>query len=46
MRLEPEGGERERARASEAWAHPEVGLSTRVSVYGEGLLPSQSSMGL
>lgn len=45
MRLEPEGGERERAQASEAWAQPEVGLSTRVSVR-EGLLPSQSSMGL
>lgn len=46
MRLEPEGGERERARASEAWAQPEVGLSTRVSVFGEGLFPSQSCMGL
>lgn len=32
MRLEPEGGERERARASEAWAQPEVGLFRRVSV--------------
>lgn len=46
MRLEPEGGERERARASEARAQPEVGFSTRANVYGEGLLPSQSSMGL
>lgn len=46
MRLEPEGGERERARASEAWAQLEVGFFTRVSVYGESLLPSQLSMGL
>lgn len=46
MRLEPEGGERERARASEARAQPEVGFSTRASVCGESLLPSQFSTGL
>lgn len=46
MRLEPEGGERERARASEAQAQPEVGFSTRASVYGEGLPLSQPSVGL
>lgn len=42
MRLEPEGGERERARASEARAQPEVGFSPRASgagVYGEGPPP-------
>lgn len=46
MRLEPEGGERERARASKARAQPEVGFSTRASVCGESLLPSQFSTGL
>lgn len=45
MRLEPEGGERERARASEARAQPEVGFSPRASgagVYGEGPPPFPS----